>query len=657
MASTRIKPLAAKRLDIQALRGLAVLGVILYHATENVSGGFLGVDIFFVISGYIIASTAIHEVNTTGHFSPKLFVMRRIRRLAPALAVVVTAVLLLSMLIDTPQHLARTVPHSALASLAGAANIYFYIEAEDYFGGFESNPLLNMWSLGVEIQFYLLFSATGGFFSFIIGRKISTAPGKNFKTFTRWLWIACLIASLWLALALANNWQLLEFRDIRAFSFFFTGSRLWQFSLGIIAATICTTILRRSTLRPMIWVLQIFSLLVIAYSFATVSDTAVIPGNTSIYTTLAVAFLLWSGALDTGPTNHLISNAALVWLGDRSYSVYLWQGPLIAYALTLFSTSMSALIAAMMSVALAIPTHAFIENRYRSGYRQTQDTRGKSSRGNTATYFIAVTISIVGLWAVPMIVEKYHSEPAVRATTLDSDCARQRGDNGFDPCRYHPDVEPAFRALLLGDSHAAAISQAFVDVVTNRGGIAEVATGSACAMYPHPEIHDYRPSCDGYTNRALAYLTDTPVDLVVVHQFSEIYIHRLRVGYDRWSRQATITAQDLTTTGAHVAVIGDSPRSLLSVGRPIWASQWLLDLSASVELRREIEEVERVALARASSSETSFHSTLDVLCETGGRCAVFDNGGWLYTDDDHLSVSANRLLQPLIHEVIDSAGL
>ena len=145
------------RLDIQGLRAIAVARVVLYHARFAFTGGFLGVDVFFVISGFVITEMIAKEISESGTFSPSRFLARRLKRLFPALAAVITTVVIFSIFFESWLLEQNRTQVSALAAIFSISNWKFVTDVAGYFDiGNESNPLLHTWSLGVEEQFYLL---------------------------------------------------------------------------------------------------------------------------------------------------------------------------------------------------------------------------------------------------------------------------------------------------------------------------------------------------------------------------------------------------------------------------------------------------------------------------------------------------------------------
>ena len=166
------------RSDIQGLRGIAILLVMLYHSGVAVPNGYMGVDVFFVISGYVITASILRELENTGRVSLVDFFFRRAKRLLPALGIVIVSVLIASSLLQSPFFDQEVTAKTAVAAIAFVANLYFLNQNSSYFERpAETNPLFHTWSLSVEEQFYLCFPIFIVFLIFI-SKKLSVNSEK-----------------------------------------------------------------------------------------------------------------------------------------------------------------------------------------------------------------------------------------------------------------------------------------------------------------------------------------------------------------------------------------------------------------------------------------------------------------------------------------------
>lgn len=623
------------RPDIQGLRAISVIAVVVFHASRLLPGGFLGVDIFFVISGFIIAQLAATEIRTTGAFSPTNFLRRRLRRLLPAMAIVVLVTLSFGMLIDTPSRMAEVLPTTALAALAGLVNFHFLWGATDYFQTFRSNPLLHLWSLAVEMQFYILFAV-----ALPAALRVRRALGLSSRYIP---WLPAVLAMAFLAAALTiGHWgQYTGIARPRLFSFFMLPTRLWEFGFGIVAAALQGRSSCMASRPKLMHALQAACALVLVLAFKYGSDLWYVPGFQAVGPCLAAMVLLMTG--HSGWVGRAMCWRGMTYLGDRSYSIYLWQGPLLVYAGMLYATPMASVLAALSTIPLSIITYELVEQRFRVS------AKGAGGRGaGWLQLFIGVLLlSAASDFIIRPWMRRYAAPAPVRATQLDLSCQRQRGIPGLKPCVYGDAERP--KLLLAGDSHAGALSQAVIDAAEGAGWQTHVATASACSIPEYPEAIAYRASCAGFAGNILSYARAQKADLVVISQFSEFYVADLRIGVARWSAGLATFIRSLAEEDIPVLVIGDSPRFPHVMGRPLWKSDWSVDLTGSMSARSNLAIKEREVVPGAD--EGAYISATDILCD-GASCPVFDHGAWLYTDADHLSSrGAALLVKPLSDEL------
>jgi peptidoglycan/LPS O-acetylase OafA/YrhL len=627
-----------RRDDIQGLRAIAAFAVVIFHTSHLLPGGFLGVDIFFVISGFIVTQLARTEIAAKGRFSISNFVRRRLVRVVPPMAVVVLATLTIFLLVDTPSYMIRSLPLTGIGSLTSVINVYFVWSATDYFQTFQSNPLLHLWSLAVEIHFYLLFAV-------ILKLALTATPrfpsGKGLvaatllaagltaisltAALTIWLWSGAIGISL---------------PDV--FSFFTLPTRIWEFGFGILANLAQSPIGRWKAKALAIHSLQIVSVLLIFAGFKFGSNVWLVPGYQAVAPCFGTALLIATGT--RGVVCRALSRPWLTYFGDRSYSIYLWQGPLIGFAAILFATPLSIALAAAGSIAVAIVSYRIVEPMFRNQKRRF-DLAIRVPFG--AAWLGAILVCLALYFIVPATVGRLEAAAPLRATFLDTNCARQRGTLGIAPCVYGENGAP--KILLIGDSHAGAISQAVIDAARRVGWQAHIATASACSVPEYPEDVAYRPSCAGYTANVLSYAREQQVELVILQQFSEYYVTDLRIGLNRWKEGLSEFVSQLAESQIHTLVIGNNLQLPLISGRPFWTKFWALDLSSEIRDRRTLDDVERLAATVRPSGR--YLLSRDYLCRLS-QCPVFEGGAWQYTDADHLSYKgAQRLIDPIEREL------
>ena len=342
------------RPEIDGLRAIAVGAVIIYHTKLSIfgfvlfSGGFIGVDIFFVISGYLITSIILKELVTTGSFSFKNFYERRIRRILPALLFVMLVSLPFAWMYLLPSSFVDF-SKSILYSLGFSSNFYFWYSGEQY--GAESGflkPFLHTWSLSVEEQFYILFPIV-----LLV----------TFKYFRKYL-IYILILGFFISLGLAD-WSS---RNYPSASFYFLYARVWELLAGSILAYFEIYNGHRSKNRILNLILPFIGLILIGYSILFFDDKIFHPSFYTLSPIIGVCLIIWFSNKKEIITR-ILSTKLFVGIGLISYSLYLWHYPIFAFARETFffdGNIDKKLIVGLTIIFLSIFSYYFIEKLFRS---------------------------------------------------------------------------------------------------------------------------------------------------------------------------------------------------------------------------------------------------------------------------------------------------
>ncbi len=424
------------RHDIDGLRALAVTLVVVFHAVPVLaSGGYLGVDVFFVISGFLITSILLRDLES-GSFSLIDFWERRIRRIMPALVVMVFACLLVGTLLMLPKDLAELGECSLFQSIF-LANVYFWRDTGYFATASELKPLLHTWSLAVEEQFYVFFPSL----LFLISKK-----GNRLKHAVFWVlffgsFATCIFASTRYPSA----------------NFFLLPTRTWELLAGSILAL--NPKVGASGSERLGWLRTTIAAsglaMIVVPGFAYDADT-IFPGFATVLPVLGTVCLLATGKIDN-PVSRLLSWKPIAFVGLISYSWYLWHWPLLAFPRYLLGdnfTLPARLAAVAVSIVFAILSWKYVETPFRS----------KTILSTTLRSYGAGACAIIGLLIVSIAIEQNAGFPArysdedlqflsqlevhsgVDAATLDDI------QNDRVPVLGSSNTTPLF--ILWGDSHA-----------------------------------------------------------------------------------------------------------------------------------------------------------------------------------------------------------
>jgi peptidoglycan/LPS O-acetylase OafA/YrhL len=447
-----------QRADIDGLRAVAVLPVLLFHAhVPYFTGGYVGVDVFFVISGYLITAILFREM-AADRFSIFTFYERRVRRIIPALVTTMALVLAVSWLLFLPKDLADT-GQSLIATSTFVSNFLFYFKTT-YFGTAAENlPLLHTWSLAVEEQFYIFFPM----FLFLVMR------------FARAYVVPVLAVTAALSL-LSSGWSIYAYP---VETFYFPLTRAWELLLGsVLAVSLQKDLVRESSSGT----LAAIGLALVLGSILLLDRHSRFPGLTAFPVCFGTTLLLYAGSrARSGLVGRFLENRFFVFTGLISYSLYLWHWPALAFATYYLLRPPSGLELVVLLGAvylLSILSWRFVETPIRKG----QMLRSRSA------LFAAGFIALVGFSVAGAALVVSGGAPG----RLPSDVVRLSSARFLE---HHLGCPPApgaaygamcrigqgpVRFVVWGDSHADAIRPAFQHAATNAGSSGFVLTANGC---------------------------------------------------------------------------------------------------------------------------------------------------------------------------------
>jgi peptidoglycan/LPS O-acetylase OafA/YrhL len=349
----------SRRLDIQGLRALAVLMVVAFHAGLPLRGGFVGVDVFFVISGFVITGMLQREREARGRIRFGAFYVRRFKRLTPALALMVAVTVMVSSLLLSPLGPQQTTAKTAIGAMLLAANRVIAGTTGGYFDApAATNPLLNTWTLSVEEQFYLAFPAmlALGWFLATRSRRLRHTPFV----------FVSLAAAVSFGLAVLGTSGYVLPRVSWALGFYSPATRAWEFAVGALLALVLagrrTTHSSRQTLG-----LGLLGAGALGASLWLITARTPFPGTWTLLPVAGTLLLLLAGSGNSNILTQTLATRPLVKLGDWSYSIYLWHWPFIVFASLLWpESSYAPVIAAVLSFGPALGSYKFVERPIRS---------------------------------------------------------------------------------------------------------------------------------------------------------------------------------------------------------------------------------------------------------------------------------------------------
>ncbi|TPI33049.1 acyltransferase [Mesorhizobium sp. B3-2-1] len=663
---------ASFRPDIQGLRALAVGGVVAYHfGLTALPGGFAGVDIFFVISGWLITTHLMREITETGRLDLWRFYARRARRLLPAAIFVILATLAAGTLVLAPQEQALY-SRGAMYAAAYTINLWLLRWSFDYFAADAlSNPFIHFWSLSVEEQFYLVWPALLIFAAWLYpGRRMTVAVIGI-------VGLASFAACLWLT-SLSPAW-----------AFYFSPLRAWEFAAGGLATFAAPALWRhQSWLRAAQgWL----GLALIAVAYLALSEALPFPGWYALLPVAGTVLVLLSGAGRQGdaPASTrwqalapaaMLSLAPLQWVGTLSYSLYLWHWPIIVYAGMLEPDLGVAqrIGCAVLALALSAATYRLIENPARRGDWLAAAARAFNTGPGAkplrlfpglalAPALVLTAAGVAAAYANAHLatrnidptqrgIEEAAEQPSI-ARAVDKNCLLDFHTVKPKPCTFGP-ADAAHTIVLFGDSHADHWSTPLVEAAKRNDTKVVTYLKSSCrasrlSTFNAVLKRDYT-ECDAWREQAISDIIRRKPRLVVISEFSignltrDMSAASRKAETARWQAGLRSTLQAFSKAGVETAVIRDTPIgdsfADACVARALW---WREAPSLCDTPRAEAANDGAAAQERAvvkSVPDTRYVDLTDRFCGST-ECHVFIGGKLAFRDRHHLATAFAETLE------------
>ncbi len=683
------------RPDVEGLRAVAIVLVVLYHAHAGLApGGYVGVDVFFVISGFLITGQLVRELRTAGRISFPGFYARRARRILPAalLTVVMTAVA--SALLLDPLAANRAL-HDGLSAVYFGANVHFAAQGADYFNaGLSPSPIQHFWSLSVEEQFYLVWPLLLGVSSFIwlgLRRASRRDPG-------RWSVIGAVTLVLAILAAISLMVSIRQTASSPSWAYFSIVTRAWELAVGAVVALALPLVARldRRVAIPLSWV----GLGCIGLAAVLFSDTTPYPGDSALLPVLGTAAVICGGSVLASRrfgAGALLGTLPFQRVGAWSYSWYLWHWPALVLTAAVLGHALSVLQAiavALGSLVIAVMSFVLLERPIRRIQIVVHRPAVGLSAGGLA---IAIAIAIVVLSgslaaplasssAAPVRLSALHKRAAAslradllagaRTIRVPSNLRPALSDLGSalpriiaDGCELGPgreDIRPCVygdrgshtTVVLFGDSHAGHWFDALTWISRRRHWRLVVMTKEGCTAAEVTLRDSQNGECSRWREKAKARIASLHPALVIVSwaRWMEPWASQkpaVPAGYGGpWQNGVAAIFRFLRHSAKQVIFISDTPYPRHSA--PDCVAGHLSDVRPCTRPRSDSTVLPSIKAAELRIAKHERVKSIDPtswFC-TPKVCPVIVGNVLVYHDKSHITPEWSRFVAPVLGKAI-----
>ncbi|HEV7991852.1 MAG TPA: acyltransferase family protein [Gemmatimonadaceae bacterium] len=647
------------RPDIEGLRAVAILFVVAYHAGwRRAAGGFLGVDVFFVLSGFLITGLLVQEVAATGSLSLTNFWARRARRLLPAATCITLVVLVANAVLLSPFEqlsFAETVRSFAVYG----SNILFAVRSADYFGGAASrDPMLHTWSLSVEEQFYLLFAPA------LLLLAISARRGGSLIFRRRFL-------ALTVALSVASfvGCVLFELR-YPTIAFFILPARIWEFGLGALMVLAVPHI--RHARAGVVEVVSLLALVGLIASAIFIREDRIPIAWAALTPGLCAAALILCGASDRQSlVARGLSTSPMRLLGRLSYSWYLWHWPVLVYLREIHAdpSIRERGAAALLALVPAAITYRWIESPIRFS-RSLQSRPRQVIAGAIALAALTVGAAVAATAHAKQVLgrPKYAAVIAAMAPSrvFSNGCQVSNVDEVSPSCTFGPGANDT-TLVLYGDSHAAQWFPAFDSLAVLRGWKLVNLTKTGCPTVSvtvlNANLGRRYFECERWRTNSIARIVrERPTIIVMTNERRYNLLvgdgtirSDTGAGRELWGAGLSSTLATLRPSGARLVVLQDTPHPGFDVPRCAVKhidQPSLCSTPLKNAVNQGVAEAERAAVRRVPG--VAYIDLTSILCD-GDRCPAVRDGIVRYRDTNHLSVTYTAALATDLSSALTNA--
>ncbi|HEY5273910.1 MAG TPA: acyltransferase family protein [Acidimicrobiales bacterium] len=690
------------RLDIQGLRGVAILAVVIYHADPTLlPGGFIGVDLFFVISGFLITGLLMRELEERGTVSLRRFYARRIRRLLPMAFIVIAATVIAADLLQSPLDATRTAK-DALSSALFVANYRFALEQTNYlYSGVGLSPFQHFWSLGVEEQMYLIWPML-----LLVGAKV----WQKGRTYTRGAFAILFVGS---AVSFLACLRLTNSNE--PWAFFSFPTRAWELGVGGLVALAAPSL--RTLPRGASSLLGLAGIAAVAWAAADFGASTPWPGGAAAIPVLGAAAIIAAGCSKGMPLPaRLLAFPGLQFAGRISYPWYLWHWPVLVLAPLVLKHSLDpaqALLLVVASGALATASHFLVERPVHVSTWLAQRSRRGLALGfsltagavalctSSVTALALPSISVVTptLGHPPIVVAAQSSQatnPEVAAlasstaevqTDLVESQALQNVPADLTPslagafsdipilyadgcvdtytsialnhCVYG-DTTSSTSVVLFGDSHAAmwfpAVDQAAERFSWKLYAWSKDTCPPLVVPVISPDLGRAYSECTTWRNEVLQEIAEIHPALVILgvaRHYSPIY--GFSVYSPQWMDGLSQMISQIRALGSQVLVMGPVPKPTFTVAGCL--SENLANAQNCASARDSAVDIKGMRQEENTvvSAGGTYVNTLFWFCSAQSTCPPIVDGVLVYRDDNHITATYASFLTTPVEAALDLA--
>jgi peptidoglycan/LPS O-acetylase OafA/YrhL len=615
-------------LEIQGLRALAALLVVIYHA-DFIPGGFIGVDIFYVISGYLITGLILREIQSSGGLDLKNFYQRRIKRLLPASVLVLIITAAISYLILPPIQRAE-LGRNVLAVGLLVSNYAFAFWETDYQNlGANPSALIHYWSLAVEEQFYLIWPIFILLISRMGVRKIKWAI---FSVFT-----ISLFFSIW------------QTQSSSILAFYSLHTRAWELAAGALILFIPKSI--KALLDKNQKILALIGLGLITYATIIFNSQTPFPGLFALLPVIGTFLLITSIGAWPKLMRQLSNNKTTQWLGAISYSLYLWHWPALLLPSIYLERSLLAgekILCVIITIILAHLTYKFVEQPIR--YAKLEAKAVYKTLASSVAAITLISVGIIATNTTKFYVKEVNQtfdlvEITAQPKVYTDGCHVGYGDTSSNDCVYG-DITSDKTIILFGDSHAAQWFEPLNSIATRDGYKLISLTKSACPAFELPRVSKgsyKKEECATWQENSINRIKELTPEFVIISTFSHYNL------YDKNSQKENyyVSGQrdlfnKLSDYSQNLIYLSDTPKPVKDIPNCLSNNS----LSSCNEIKR--------------SSNKVYEGYLKIdpyqwFCKDG--CDAINNDYVVYRDASHISIAAAIAATDELRDSLVKAGL